>query len=452
MLRERFLHVAAVRPDSPAAAAGVQPGDVLLSIDDRPVRDVLDYQFLTAGTGVWLHVRRGGTTLRLRAEKAVGEELGLEFPSLTADGIRTCRNKCPFCFVTQQPRHMRRTLYIKDDDLRYSFVHGAFVTMSNWTEDDWQRVAEQRLSPMYVSVHATDDAVRRRLLGNAHAPSIVDQLRRLGDLRIEAHTQVVLCPGWNDGSVLERTLADLRALYPVVRSVSVVPVGLTKYRPPSDGVRPHTLTELRATFAQVRTWQRRLRAELGFDFAYLSDEFYLRLGVSPPPAARYDGFPIYENGVGMVRTFLDGWARARRRLPGTLPQRRHVRLVCGELPAPLLSRAVTDLTRIDGLLAELCVVRNTFYGGNVGCSGLLVGAEVLASLRRAGGADLTVLPRRMFDPTGAVTLDDITVVEIEEELGTPVVLAETAQDLAVVIRGLTETRGGATTCAVSSVT
>ncbi|MBI4506982.1 MAG: DUF512 domain-containing protein [Chloroflexi bacterium] len=436
MARERFFDVAAVHPLSPADLAGVRPGDVLLGVDGQAVRDVLDYQFLTAGGGVWLDVRRGEATVRLRAEKAVGEELGLAFAALTADGIRTCGNKCPFCFVTQQPRRMRRTLYIKDDDLRYSFAHGAFITMSNWTEDDWRRVAEQRLSPMYVSVHATDDQVRRRLLGNASAPSILAQLRRLGELRIQAHAQLVVCPGWNDGPVLDRSIADLRALYPVVRSVSVVPVGLTKYRAPSDGVRPHTLDELRATHEQARAAQRRLRAELGFDFAYVSDEVYLRLGERPPGAARYDGYPVYENGVGMVRSLLDGWARARRRLPPALPRSARLLLVCGELPAPLLERAARDLAQVDGLEPRLVVVPNTFYGGNVGCSGLLVGAEVLAALRGYGPADAVLLPRRMFDPPGQVTLDDYTLADFQHELGAPVLLAETAGDLAAAVRCL----------------
>lgn len=436
MLRERFFDVAAVRPLSPADRAGVRAGDVLLRIDGRPVRDVLDYQFLSAGGSVWLDLRRGEAALRLWAEKGVGEELGLEFRTLTADGIRTCRNKCPFCFVTQQPRKMRRSLYVKDDDLRYSFAHGAFITMSNWTEADWQRVAEQRLSPMYVSVHATDDAVRRRLLGNPSAPSILGQLRRLGELRIQAHTQLVICPGWNDGVVLDQSIADLRALYPVVLSASVVPVGLTRYRAPSDGVRPHTLAELRATFEQTRAWQRHLRAELGVDFAYMSDEIYLRLGERPPRAQRYDNYPVYENGIGMLRSFLDGWARARRHLPAALRKSARLLLACGELPAPLLRRAVGDLARIDGLDARLAVVPNTFYGGKVGCSGLLVGAEVLDALRGSGPADAVLLPRRMFDPTGAVTLDDYTVTDVEQELGAPLLLAETAGDLAAAVRRL----------------
>lgn len=436
MARERLLPIAAVRSRSPAERSGVREGDVLVAIGDRPVRDVLDYHFLTADGGVWLDLQRGETPLRVWVDKPAGADLGLQFATLTADGIRTCRNKCPFCFVTQQPRKMRRTLYIKDDDLRYSFAHGNFVTMSNWTDEDWRRVAEQRLTPLYVSVHTTNLELRRRLLGNASTPDVVDQLRRLGSLHLQAHTQVVLCPTWNDGPELDRTIADLRSLHPVVLSVSIVPVGLTKYRAASDGVRPHSLAELRVVFDQGRAWQRHLRAELGFNFAYLSDELYLKLGERPPGSARYDGYPQFENGIGMVRAFLDGWARARPRLPRALPRPARLLLVCGELPAPLLGRAVADLSRVAGLTATLLVVPNIFFGGNVGCSGLLVGDEVLAALAGRDAPDLAVLPRRMFDPASDVTLDDYRLEELQQRLGTPLALAESAGDLLAAVKRL----------------
>ncbi|HIC94366.1 MAG TPA: DUF512 domain-containing protein, partial [Anaerolineae bacterium] len=224
--------IAAVRAGSVAEELGLRPGDELLSINGHPLRDIIDYRFYGAEEELELVIRRDGQRLVCLVERGYGEELGIEFVEPTFDGVRHCNNRCPFCFVDQLPRGMRRSLYIKDDDYRLSFLFGNFVTLTNLTEADWQRLAEQRLSPLYVSVHATDLALRRRLLGNPSAPDILQQIGRLGELGIQVHAQIVLIPGLNDGEPLARTVADLAALHPTVQSIAVIPVGLTKHRPP----------------------------------------------------------------------------------------------------------------------------------------------------------------------------------------------------------------------------
>lgn len=231
--------IVAVEPQSTAAALGLRSGDQLLSINGHVLRDIIDYQFAIAKESVELVIRRDGDELQLRVDKDPADMLGIEFSEPLFDRLRTCNNKCPFCFLTQMPKGMRRTLYLKDDDYRLSFLYGNFVTLTNLKEDDWRRIEEQKLGPMYVSVHATDRALRAILLGKPDVPDVLEQIRRLGDLGIDVHTQVVCCPGVNDGPALAQTVEDLAALYPIVQSISAVPVGLTKYR--FNGKAPQTI-------------------------------------------------------------------------------------------------------------------------------------------------------------------------------------------------------------------
>src|SRR5215217_1534377 len=322
----------AVRPGTLAAEAGLQPGMRVLAADGRTLRDVIDYQFYTAEERVALAVQHtDGSEHRYRFGKHPDEDLGLEFAEATWDGTRICANACFFCFLKGLPKGLRRSLYIKDDDYRLSFLHGNFVTLTNLTEEDWDRLAEQRLSPLNVSVHATEPELRKRMLGYREAEDIIPQLGRLGALGIRAHTQVVLCPGVNDGPALERTATDLAALYPTVQTISVVPVGATiQYEErmaavgKTDGTAACSPEYARALIRLARPLQRAFRRDHGVTLLYLADEYYLIAargyrgrstrseGVgephgSPnwsklvPGAATYDGFPQYENGIGMTR-------------------------------------------------------------------------------------------------------------------------------------------------------
>lgn len=397
--------VAAVEPSSLAARLGLRPGDELLAVNGHPVRDVIDVRFYAAEEHLRLDIRRAGREVHLEADRRYGEPLGLEFAAPVFDGIRRCHNHCSFCFVAQMGPGLRPSLYIRDDDYRYSFLYGNYITLTNLTPADWERIAAQHLSPLYVSVHATDPALRRRVLGNPAAPPILPQLRRLAALGVSVHTQVVLTPGLNDGPALDRTISDLADLYPAVRSVSIVPVGLTKYH--RGGCRVHTPDEARAVFARVTARQPRLRERLGVTFAYLSDEWYLRLGEEVPPAAAYDGLDLTENGVGMVRRFLDRGV--------SLPTGAHL-LATGTLFAPTLRRAVAGRPDL-----EVVPVVNRFFGETVTVAGLLTGADVVETLRGRVEGRGVVLPKEMFGGPEGRTLDGMTAREIGAALGVAVV-------------------------------
>jgi putative radical SAM enzyme (TIGR03279 family) len=446
--------VAAVAEGSIAERKGVRPGDQMVSINGHVLRDVIDYRFYGAEEELEIIVERDGQRRVLQVERGYEENLGIEFTAPTFDGIRRCNSQCAFCFVAGMPKGMRPSLYVRDDDYRYSFLFGNFVTLTNLTEGDWQRLAEQRLSPLYVSVHATDPALRRRILGNPAAPDVMGQLQRLGDLGIQLHTQVVLMPGLNDGPALAQTVADLATLHPAVQSMAIVPVGLTRYH--RYHLRPYRPDEAEPILDSITAWQREYRSQHGLNLVYASDEWYLLAGHEVPSADEYDGFPQLENGVGLTRVFLDEWEETRFRVwDSTLnlslppdhspaasgvdcgPRRaksscdtkvRKITLVCGTLVALLLEEIATELGQLTGLEVEGIPVVNEFFGPTVTVSGLLTGQDVIAALQQRTweGSDLgdvVFLPRNMFDAAGEVTLDDMTPLEIGARLGTRVEIA-----------------------------
>jgi putative radical SAM enzyme (TIGR03279 family) len=411
--------VVAVREGSIAEELGLQLGDVLISINGHVLRDVIDYRFYGAEEELELIVERDGERIAYQVERGYDQELGIEFAEPTFDGLRLCNNRCEFCFFQGLPPGMRRSLYIKDDDYRYSFLFGNFITLTNLAEDDWARLAEQRLSPLYVSVHATDLALRRRILGNPAAPDITDQLKRLGSLGIQVHAQIVLIPGLNDGQHLARTVADLAALYPTVQSIAIVPLGLTKYHRCS--FRLYRPEEAGPILAQIAAWQREYRRQHGLNLVYASDEWYLLAGLEVPPAEEYDGFPQLENGVGLTRMLLD----EELRVSGLEFWVRKVTLVCGTLIAPLLKNMAAELAGRTGLEIKVVPVVNDFFGPTVTVSGLLTGRDVIEALRGRHLGDLVFLPRAMFDASGKRTLDDMSPAAIEERLGVRVEVAGT---------------------------
>jgi putative radical SAM enzyme (TIGR03279 family) len=409
---------------SVGARAGLQPGDVLLSINGFPLRDVIDAQFHGADESLALRVRRGQREFSVSVERGYDEPLGLQFARPTFDtDVRRCDNRCEFCFVAQMPPGLRRSLYVKDDDYRHSFLFGNYVTLTNLAEADWERIGEQHLSPLYVSVHATDPELRRRFLRNPDAPDVSAQLRRLAEMGIEVHTQLVVVPGLNDGPHLDRSIGDLAELYPAVRSVSVVPVGLTRHH--RGGCRLHTLEEARTLFNQVSGWQARLRPRLGVRFAYLSDEWYLRLGEEVPPADAYDRLDLTENGVGLVRGFLDGGAQVSDLGPGAVAHLRSATLVTGTLFAPVLEQATAHLGDV-----EVAPVVNRFFGESVTVAGLLTARDVVEQLAGRPLGDVVVLPAAMFGGPEGQSLDEMGPEQVGAALGREVATAHTLADLA----------------------
>jgi putative radical SAM enzyme (TIGR03279 family) len=322
---------------------------------------------------------------------------------------------------------MRRTLYIKDDDYRYSFLYGHFVTLTNLAPRDYERIERQHLSPLYVSVHATELDVRRKLLRNANAPNILEQLRWLARCGIEVHAQIVVTPGLNDGEHLERSVHDLAGFWPHVRSVSIVPVGITQYH--KYGERPNTLAEMNAVLDRARRWQSEFRRALGVRFVYPTDEWYLVAGRPIPPRAHYDGLHLEENGLGMVRGFIEDWRKAKRKISYLKPQVSKVTLATGELFAPVLREAAAELARMADVQLDVVAIRNERLGQTVTVAGLLMGGDVTGQLRAHELGELVVLPRITFDHPTGVALDDVSTQDIARALGRPVALASRMSEL-----------------------
>lgn len=424
--------ISGVRAESLAEAAGIQPGDRVLRVAGRIPRDVVDMQFYQAESEVEvLFESADGMQDLVLFEKDPDEDLGLEFERATWDEVILCNNNCFFCFLKGLPKGMRKTLYMKDDDFRLSFLHGNFVTLTNLTDDDWERLAEQRLSPLNVSVHATELDLRRSMLANDTAPDILEQLERLGSLGIRAHTQIVLCPGVNDGAHLERSVRDLAALHPTVETISVVPVGaspkLEDWSLGRDGielVRP-TQAYARGIVDLLGPLQREFRKRYGRTIVQCSDEYYVTAGVRVPGASTYDGFGQYENGIGMVRTMLQDWGatKAKLRQKGPQPLRGKTAVVAsGALISPVLAEVAAEFSELTG--ASVCVVpvTNTIFGERVNVSGLLCGGDYLKALGETH-ADVAILPRPSLDYFGKQFLDSMPVEEFRERLGVPVAFA-----------------------------
>ena len=375
-----------------------------------------------------------------------GEEL--------APFIRQCANKCVFCFIKGLPERfapqpglphgMRSTLYIKDDDYRYSFLFGNFITLTNLKEHDWQRLDEQKLTPLYVSVHTTDPDLRRKMVDGPRAGDIIEHIERLGSMGITCHTQLVLCPPINDGPHLDRSIHDLAELRPTVESISVVPVGLTKYNnmiktgdlPP---LRHYTREEAEAVIEQVETYQHRFETDDpdGNPFVYLSDEWYYLTEREFPPAKHYGSYAQIENGVGMTRYLMDQWARSKRKLPMNLSQPRRVTLVTSTMARPVIEEFAEDMRKVESLEVQVLPVVNTFFGAEVTVAGLLCGQDVLTALQENGNlGDLVLLPRVMLDNAGERFLDDTTVEEFMDGIPVRAEFVRNAQETIEAIRSL----------------
>lgn len=422
--------IVAVAPRSLAAAIELQPGDWLLAVNGEPVEDVIDVQFHSAEESLELLVRRGEEYLLFEAERAYQQPLGLEFerPTFDAD-IRRCNNLCEFCFVLQMAPRFRRTLYIKDDDYRYSFLLGHFVTLTNLSDHDWRRIEQMRLSPLYVSVHVTDLEMRRRFLRNQRAPDIMAQLRWLAERGIEIHTQLVIVPEFNDGPWLERSIRDLETLWPAVQSISVVPVGLTKHH--KYRLRPHTPQEAGQTLDYVESLQPAYLARFGVRFVYPTDEWYLVTGRSLPEAEAYDGLELQENGLGMARAFLDDWQLVKREIKAAAgaPQYASATLVTGTLFAPLLRPIAAEFAQLAGVTVNVLPVVNEQLGETITAAGLLMGADVANQLSAHDCGELVVLPRIIFDHPEFISLDDLTPQQIAGRLNRPLALADAMGDV-----------------------
>ncbi|MDA8290281.1 MAG: DUF512 domain-containing protein [Actinomycetota bacterium] len=414
-----FPQVVAVAPASAAAEAGVLVGDEIRSMNGSVPRDVIEYRVLADEALVEIEVARGGLVVELVARKHEGDPLGIEVSSPVFDRIRTCDNHCEFCFIYQLPKGMRRSLYVKDDDYRLSFLYGNFTTLTRFTELDLERVVTDRISPLNVSIHATDPDVRARMLRNARGATSLRWLRALLDHGIEVHGQVVVCPGVNDGPVLHDTLAGVLERFPELASVAAVPLGVSRYSAEA-AMRAHTPSEAAAVVDAVEEWQERFVRALGHPLVRASDEYYLLAGRAFPSLESYGELTQHENGIGMVAAFRDSFSSGRRTsaaqggffqsvdgapATGYRPRRspsegptvrapigrgpRPVTVVTGEYGEAVLSPLLSGAGRDD---VEVLAVRNDFFGGTTAVAGLLTGADLVGALSGADPARRYLLP------------------------------------------------------------
>jgi putative radical SAM enzyme (TIGR03279 family) len=423
-----------VLPDSIAAEVGFEVGDRLVSINgDRP-RDLIDYQFLCADEVLDLEaLDAAGQTHRLEIEKDYDEDLGLEFETALFDGLIQCNNRCPFCFIDQQPSGMRDTLYLKDDDYRLSFLYGSYLTLTNLPQREWQRIARLRLSPLYVSVHATEPEVRSRLLKNPRATQLLNQLQWFQDHQLQIHAQVVLCPGINDSQHLTRTLLDLAQFHqgeiPAVASVAVVPVGLTRFRPPEDELSPVTPAKAREVIAQVQALQQKFNQQLGTTFAWLADEWFLIAQQELPPESHYEDYPQIGNGVGSIRQFLKQFQQAAKRLPQQIEPPKALTWVVGNAVEQAFQPILHRLNQVEGLHINLVATHSDYWGQEITVTGLLTGHDLLMALQNRDLGDGMLLPALMLKHDDTRFLDDRTVEQVAQTLNTTIWIVQDVNHL-----------------------
>jgi putative radical SAM enzyme (TIGR03279 family) len=420
-IRRRGVEITEVTPASLAAEMELEAGDRIIKVNGRTVRDYLDFRFQTGGeTELVIEVRkRNGEEWELDIERAEGEDFGLGFEAIVP---RQCANECLFCFCKGNPEEARPSLFVRDEDIRLSFLYGNYTTLTSITEDEMRRVIEQRLTPQYVSVHATDLKIRAYLLGvDEKRADISEKMRRMLDAGIEIHAQVVLCPEINDGSVLRRTVSDLAAFYPKVKSVAIVPLGLTRYNT-DKRLTAVTPEFCRQAIQEITVLQREMREQLGTTFAFLGDEIYLRAGRSVPSRKHYGDYPQIEDGIGMVRSFHNDFAALRRRLerrPPARPSLLNGTILTGTLFAPILKGLLDGLNARFGTRLHVAPIENRYFGGDVSVAGLLTGGDLLAARSLIRG-DFVIIPGSMLKSGDTVMLDGMKLNEVERELGLPV--------------------------------
>ena len=416
-----------VKPNSPAHLNGIKSGDILMAVNGEEFTDIIDLSFLFADECIELDIQsEDGSRRSVQIGKSIDEDLGLEFSTAVFDHIKTCHNNCIFCFVDQMHPGMRDSLYVKDDDYRLSFLFGNFITLTNLSDADKKRIKTLNLSPLYVSVHATDGETRKNLIRNKHAGDVLLIMKDLAQSGIEFHTQVVLCPGINDSSILEKTFQDLWDMRGSVLSMAVVPVGLTKFAPNKEGrLRSFTENEAVDVIDKINLWQKECRRTLGKSFVYAADEFYVKAKREFPAAEYYDGFCQYENGIGICRKFIDEWQSEKADIGSS---KRRYSIVCGVSAEKILQELVLDKH-------DIITVENDFFGPMVTVTGLITAGDIISKIKSLAKPPATVvIPAiSLKNDDEQVFLDDITLKELEDHLQCEVVVAKNASALKKIV-------------------
>ena len=430
-MKEHIHIVKSIVPGSIADEMGIEPGDRLISINGQEIEDIFDYQFYSEDEELLLLVEKpDGEQWELEIGKDADEELGMEFGPGLMDEYRSCRNKCIFCFIDQLPKGLRKTLYFKDDDSRLSFLQGNYVTLTNMSDHDIERIIRYRLEPINISFQTTNPELRCRMLHNRFAGDAlkkVDQLYRGG---IEMNGQIVLCKGVNDGEELERSIRDLTSYLPLLKSVSVVPVGLTKFRDGLYALEPFTKEEAKHVLETVHRWQDRIYAEYGVHFIHAGDEWYLLAEEEIPEEERYDGYLQLENGVGMLRLLFNEFEEAYQAVGGD-ERERTISVATGRLAYPYLKRMAGKMEeKYPNLRIHVYAVRNDFFGERITVSGLVTAQDIMAQLAGKELGESLLLPCNMLKADEDIFLDDYTVSQVSETLQVPVVIVKSSgQDL-----------------------
>ncbi|MBV6627660.1 MAG: TIGR03279 family radical SAM protein [Rivularia sp. (in: Bacteria)] len=433
MMNVNPARITKILPDSIGAEIGFEVGDAIVSINGIRPRDLIDYKFLCADEVLELEILdEKGKTHQIEIEKDYDDDLGLEFETALFDGLIQCNNRCPFCFIDQQPPGKRSSLYFKDDDYRLSFLYGSYLTLTNLPQREWQRIEQMRLSPLYVSVHATEPEVRIRLLKNQRAGEILDNIKWFQERRLQIHAQVVVCPGINDGVHLEKTLRDLASFHtgelPAVASVAVVPVGLTRFRPQEDELTPVTRKKAGEVISQVGKLQQEFK-KTGSNCVWLADEWFLIAGEELPSEAEYKDYPQIDNGVGSIRLFIKEFLQTAKEL---LPQKvkpRKLTWVVGNAVEQAFQPIEKQLNEVEGLSVNMRALSSDYWGQDISVTGLLTGHDLLLKLQDENLGDGILLPSVMLKHGEQVFLDDKTVEEIANSLKTRIFTVANVEEL-----------------------
>jgi len=423
------IEISGVQKNSIADELGIEPGDFLVSINEQVIQDVFDYRFQCADSHLTMEIeKKNGESWQFDIEKDEAEDLGIEFAMPLLDEEKSCRNKCIFCFIDQLPKGMRHTLYFKDDDARLSFLYGNYITMTNLSDGEIDRIIRYRMSPVNVSVHTTNPELRVRMLNNRFAGDILEKIKRFTSNGITVNCQIVLCPGINDGRELDRTISDLTSLSPELHSISVVPVGLTRFRDDLPKLIPFNKESASEVVNQVEGWQKKLLDEYGSRIVYIADELYIMAEKELPDYEAYEDFPQIENGVGMVSAFTYEVKEALKDLDENRFfswREKTVSIATGVSVFKHFKEITSHIEgRLKGININVYPVENTFFGPNVTVTGLLTGYDLIRELKGKDLGERLLLCRNMFKAGTEIMLDDVTKAELEEKLGIKVQLVD----------------------------
>ena len=421
--------ISTIEEGSPAQHKGLNPGDRIVSVNGQAVKDLIDLNFALADEKVHMVVQGADGLRDCYFQKRFGEDLGITMESAVFDHIRQCCNDCIFCFIAQMPEGMRPSLYVRDDDYRMSFLTGSFITFSNMTEQDMDRIRRYHLSPLHVSVHTTNGALRQRMMRQERTDNIMEQLQRLVDYDIDMYCQIVLVPGYNDGPEFERTLRDLSSLRPNVLGIAVVPLGMTKFREKCEALEPMTVEGAREALRIAKAFQAESRKTSGTTFVYMADEFYLKAEEPVPEDSTYDGYEQIEDGIGMIRLFEQQWHGWDGKIRAAYKKPLRLAILTGTLAAPFI-RSLVEEVSVDNLSVAVIPVENEYFGRQITVAGLLTAQDMLKACQAGGAAwDGIIIPGTALRKGEEVFLDDMTLAQFREQAGLPVRVSDFAPQL-----------------------